>query len=100
MKTFLSITLFLLTALAAMAQTTYNYKQGYRFIRNAENSLNTKQLKQAEVFIKKAKNSNYGFCGNAWAEAHGRIDILESKILMKQKKYDQALMVLDSIDGC
>lgn len=81
-------------------QKKYNYKQGYKFIEKAENNLNNENLNKAEEFLRKAKLSNFGFCGNAWASAFGEINLIQTQIHNKRKDYDKALALLDSIDGC
>lgn len=97
MKYFILILLFI--PLLACSQD-YNYKDGYRFIKKAEKALKNDKIKKAENLLKKASNSNYGFCGNAWASAEGSIDLLKAQIANKKKNYDKALMILDSIGGC
>lgn len=82
------------------AQRRYNYKQGYRFIRKAYDNTSKGNLKRAERFLKKAKHSNYGFCGNAWISAFDRIYYIESLVCNERKQYDLSLRLLDSIDGC
>jgi len=102
MKSYSTIILILLCSLNLFGQTKYiyNYKQGYKFIRQAETNLNKDNLTKAERLIAKAKISSYGFCGNAWASAHSTIALIETQIFQKKKMYDEALSVLDSIDGC
>lgn len=46
-------------------QTKYNYVQGYKSIKKAERNVKYNNYKKASRMIAKAKNSNYGFCGNA-----------------------------------
>ena len=81
-------------------QKKYSYKQGYKFIEKAEKNLKNENLNKAEEFLRKAKLSNYGFCGNAWASAFGEINLIQTQIHNKRKDYDKALALLDSIDGC
>ncbi|MEY5047253.1 MAG: hypothetical protein RLZZ175_612 [Bacteroidota bacterium] len=81
-------------------QKKYNYKQGYKFIEKAEKKLKNEKLNKAEEFLRKAKLSNYGFCGNAWASAFGEIYLIQTQIHNKRKDYEKALALLDSIDGC
>lgn len=94
--------LFLVIACFAFGQadSKYNSQQGYHFIYKAQKKLQHGNLAKAQKFINKAKSSDYGFCGNAWASAYGQINLVEVQILIKQKNYDKALMVLDSISGC
>ncbi len=102
MKTYISFLLFLLAYINVLGQNAYkyDYKQGYKYIVKAKKNLNEGNLIKAEDFIAKAKLSNYGFCGNAWASANSRIAIIEAELLHTKKDYDKALAVLDSIQGC
>lgn len=81
-------------------QLKYNYKQGYKFIEKAGKNLNNGNLNKVEEFLGKAKLSNFGFCGNAWASAFGEINLIQTQIHNKRKDYDKALTLLDSINGC
>ncbi|WP_178985106.1 hypothetical protein [Winogradskyella helgolandensis] len=78
----------------------YDYKDGYNFISKAEKSFKKNKLKKAEEYLVKARNSNYGFCGNSWAGAYSSIELLEAQIANKKKNYDLSLKILDSINGC
>src|SRR5690606_19962464 len=40
--------------------------------------------------LQRAENSNYGFCGNAWASAFEQIAELRGLIYLNQEKYVQA----------
>ena len=94
--------LLLLACLNVSGQTVYkyDYQQGYKFIDKAEKNLRQGNLVKAEDFIAKAKISNYGFCGNAWASAHSMIAMIEVELFNTKKEYDKALVVLDSLQGC
>ena len=98
-STFLIVFLFS-TSIFGQTVYKYNYKQGYNFIKKAQKKLQNGNLSKAKKCIANAKNSNYGFCENAWIESYGRINIIEVQILNIQKKYDSALVVLDSLNGC
>lgn len=100
MKRIVTIFLICLLPISILGQSKYNYKQGYRFIRKAENKLKNGNLIKATVFIKKAQLSNYGFCGNAWASAFSRINLIQAQIYNQQKDYNKALQTLDSINEC
>jgi hypothetical protein len=102
MKIYTAFLLFLLVCINVSGQTLYKYdfKQGYKFIDKAEKNLQSGNLIKTQDFITKAKISNYGFCGNAWASAHSMIAIIEVQLLNKKKEYDMALTVLDSLQGC
>jgi hypothetical protein len=78
----------------------YDYTQGYNFIKKAEQSLKKGKLEKAEEYLANAKASNYGFCGNAWASAYSSINMVEVQVLNARKKYDKALALLDSTNGC
>lgn len=92
----------LLLGMAAFAQSKpqYSYRQGYKFIRKANANIDRGNFKRAADFISRAKQSDYGFCGNAWASAYGEIHVAECRLLQKQRKYDEALSLLDSMGGC
>ena len=102
MKTYIAFIFLLLFSINAFGQTVhkYSYKQGYGFINKAEKNLKLRNLTKVEALLAKAKNSNYGFCGNAWVSAHSRIAIIEVELLNIQKQYDKALVILDSVNGC
>jgi len=78
----------------------YNFRQGYRFINRAERNIELGLYKRADKQLAKAKESDYGFCGNAWGEAFADIYLLESQLYIQQNQYDSALAVLDSLGGC
>lgn len=102
MKTYTTFVLLLFSYMSLLGQTVYkyDYNQGYKFIGGAEKNLKQGNLAKAEDYIAKAKISDYGFCGNAWASAHSMIAIVEVKLLNTKKQYDKALSVLDSVQGC
>lgn len=81
-------------------QSKYNYKQGYKFIIKANKNLNKGNLNRTDKFLKKARQSNYGFCGNAWAGAFGLINIIQAQVFNERKEFDKSLIILDSIYGC
>ncbi|WP_412464396.1 hypothetical protein [Flavobacterium mekongense] len=81
-------------------QSKYSYKQGYKFIKNAETAIKAGNLERAERNLEKAGNSNYGFCGNAWASAESQINLLKVEIYNQRKEFDKSFSVLDSIKGC
>ncbi|MBX2948363.1 MAG: hypothetical protein KF704_03710 [Crocinitomicaceae bacterium] len=57
---------------------------GFRLIRKAENKIGRGQYERAMKLLEKADSASYGFCGNAWIDAH------ETIILNKLKIYDAA----------
>jgi hypothetical protein len=67
MKINLVILILLFCASYTFGQTkyNYNYKQGYKFIRKAEKSLQKGKFSKTDKYLKKAMESDYGFCGNA-----------------------------------
>src|SRR5689334_16520355 len=91
---------FFCLELFGQTEYRYDYKKGYEFILKAEKNFKKGNFVKAEEFISKAKNSDYGFCGNAWASAYSRIAMTEVEIFNAQKKYDVALTILDSLQGC
>jgi len=99
MKTKLQLFLFFFS-IQCIGQIAYDYKDGYEFILKAERNFKGGNIAKAEQFVEKAKKSNYGFCGNAWASAYGRINLLEARILNRKREFDKALAVLDSLNGC
>ena len=100
MKKLILILIILFLPIKFFGQLKYDYKQGYKFIKKAEKNLNQGNLIKAEEFLKKAKLSNYGFCGNAWASAEGQINLIQTQVYNKRKEFDKALNLLDSIGGC
>lgn len=93
--------IFICSQIEAIGQSAqYNYRQGYRFINRAERNIDLGLYKRAGKQLAKAKESDYGFCGNAWADAFGNIYLLESEMHTKQQQYDAALAVLDSLENC
>ena len=81
-------------------QTEYSYKQGYKFIKQAETAIKSGNLERAEKNLEKAEKSNYGFCGNAWASAESRINLLKVEIFNQRKEFEKSFSTLDSIKGC
>lgn len=93
--------IFICSQIEAIGQSAqYNYRQGYRFINRAERNIDLGLYKRAGKQLAKAKESDYGFCGNAWAAAFGNIYLLESEMHTRQQQYDKALAVLDSLENC
>lgn len=96
--------LILLVGVTAFGQTEtkykYNYKQGYRFIQKAYKKLKHQHYNKAEKLLAKASEADYGWCGNAWDDAFGSINLMSVQILIHQQKYDEALSKLDSLGGC
>lgn len=92
--------LLIAAALVFFSCTNYDYKDGYSFIANAEKAVQKNDLALAESYLEKASNSDYGFCGNSWVEARAKIDLVKVQILHKKKKYDEALLLLESSNGC
>lgn len=97
MKPFFILLIILIFPLSNFAQSRYDYKDGYRFIRKSQRKLNHRHLRAAQRFINKAKKSNYGFCGTAWMEAFDCIHLLQVKVYIQQKQYDKVLSMLDSV---
>lgn len=82
------------------SKSEYDYRDGYRFINKASRNVKLHNYKKALRMINKAKNSNYGFCGNAWAEANDKINQVEIEIFNRKKEYDKSLTLLDSMNSC
>lgn len=78
----------------------YSYNKGYVFLKKAQKQINKNNIKKAKHLTSKAKDTNYGFCGNAWAHAQSEIKLIEVQILNADKNYNQSLKVLDSINRC
>ncbi|MBU2927066.1 hypothetical protein KO515_02370 [Winogradskyella psychrotolerans] len=97
---FVILFLFFMAFFGWSQTTKYDYKDGYNFISKAEKSFKKNKIEKAEEYLVKAKNSNFGFCGNAWASAYSSIELLEAQIANKKKNYNLSLKILDSINGC
>lgn len=78
----------------------YSYKDGYRFLKNAEEKIEVGDYAKAEKLLDNAMKADYGFCGNAWYTAHDRIYKMRASIYRHRKEYDRALAMLDSVQGC
>jgi hypothetical protein len=100
MKKLIIIILIIAYPIKNFGQVKYDYNQGYIFIKKAEKTLNQGKIIEAEEFLGKAKLSNFGFCGNAWASAFGQINLIQTQVYIKRKEYDKALNPPDSIGGC
>jgi len=50
----------------------YSYKEGYSFLNKAQKQIKKGKVENAKKLIVKAKESNYGFCGNSWASANSQ----------------------------
>lgn len=81
-------------------QLSYNFKQGYKFIKRAEKEIENGNLVKAEKLLEKANKSDYGFCGNAWASAKSQINLLQVQIFNERKEFDKSFSLLDSINAC
>ncbi len=78
----------------------YDHDDGHAFIKSAREAVQQNDLALAETYLDKASNSNYGFCGNSWAGAKGNITLIQAEILNKKKKHDEALQLLEAMNGC
>lgn len=77
------------------------WSQNYNYINRAEKLINkSRNLSKAMRLLNKAQNVDYGFCGNAWAEADWSIHYLKARIYYIQEKYELAIKELNSIDNC
>jgi len=75
-------------------------QDGFDIIRMAEKKIAKGKLNRAEKLLDWAAESDYGFCGNAWMDAHELITIDRSKIYALRGKYlDAANMLNDSISN-
>lgn len=98
--------LFLFTAfcisatLNAQENISYTYTQGFKFIEKAESNIMDGNYAEADKLLEKALQADYGFCGNAWASAHGRINNLKATSLIEQGKAMDALAILEEVNGC
>ncbi len=77
----------------------YNYNQGYRFIEKAKTYLEDGEYKKAEKFLRKAKRSDFGFCGNSWMVAHKEIDRLTVELYLKEGRFEELLSFLETIES-
>ncbi|NRD22451.1 hypothetical protein HNV10_04315 [Winogradskyella litoriviva] len=101
MKLKLLILFLFFISFSGWSQTKkHDYKDGYNFISKAEKYFKKNKIIKAEEYLIKARNSNYGFCGNAWAGAFSSIQLLEAEIENKKGNHNNALKILDSINGC
>ncbi|WP_289659846.1 hypothetical protein [Flavobacterium panacagri] len=99
MKKFILIVILLISS-KDFAQSRYNYKQGSKFIEKAQTEIQKGNLSEAQMNLEKAGKSNYGFCGNAWASAESKINLLKAEIFNRKNEFDKSLSVLDSMAGC
>lgn len=74
----------------------YSYYTGGRFIRKADKNLKKGNLPRVEKLIAKAKRSHFGYCGTEALRRESEIGFIELQVLLKQKKFDKALVLLDS----
>lgn len=72
-------------------------QDGFKVIEKAEARFKKGHFKKSLLLLDKAEKMNYGFCGNAWGDAHRAIDLLRFEIYCKQEKYQYARNCLDSI---
>ena len=100
MKQILQILVLFPVIIFGQKDYKFSYKQGYDFIKKAEKQIAKNNFDNAQKLVIKAKKSNFGFCGNSWAEANSKINLIESKILNSNRKYDESLKLLESIDQC
>ncbi len=100
LNTLLILLLLFPISLFSQNHYKYSYKEGYKFLGKAQKKIDKKDFDNATKLVNKAKNSNFGFCGNAWAEAESKIKMIEVQILNNQKKIDESLAILESIGGC
>lgn len=99
-KYILILYLIIPTFIFSQKSYKYSYNEGYLFLKKAQKQINKNNIKNARILLKKAKDTNYGFCGNAWASANSEIKLIEAQILNINKNYDESLKILESIDGC
>ncbi|WP_298417301.1 hypothetical protein [uncultured Kordia sp.] len=78
----------------------FDATDGRAFIKNAQEAIQQNDLALAESYLDKASKSDYGFCGNSWAGAKGAITLIQAEILNKKKKHDEALQLLEAMNGC
>ncbi|UFH31386.1 hypothetical protein LNP04_15640 [Chryseobacterium sp. C-71] len=99
-KYILILYLIIPTFIFSQKNYKYSYNEGYLFLKKAQKQINKNNIKNARTLLNKAKDTNYGFCGNAWASANSEIKLIEAQILNINKNYDESLKILESIDGC
>lgn len=95
MKTFLTLCLLHL-CLVALGQD--HTKKGYSYMEKSQRKLAQGKLAQARDYLESARKVDF-HGGNPEATAHSRMNLIEAQILLQEKRYDDALRVLDTTHG-
>ena len=75
--------------------------QPYFHLNRAEKLIDkNKRLGWALYHLRRAEAQDYGWCGNAWAEAYWGISYNRARVYYQRGKYKKALQELDSIETC
>lgn len=85
---------FVLILFVGFATLTFS-QDGFKLIKKAEKKIQRGNYEAAMLLLEKADSANYGFCGNAWWEAHDLILIKRITIYDRQKDYQQCLNLLN-----
>ncbi|MCU7618968.1 hypothetical protein NZ698_17460 [Chryseobacterium sp. PBS4-4] len=99
-KYILFLYLIIPTIIFSQKNYKYSYNEGYLFLKKAQKQINKNSIKKAKILLDKAKDTNYGFCGNAWSSANSEIALIEAQILNINENFDESLKILELIDGC
>ena len=75
-------------------------QSGYSFIRKAKKLIDQERApKRALRLLDYAEDSDYGFCGNSYADAYWQINYLRGRLYYQQGDHDLALATLDRVLG-
>lgn len=75
--------------------------EGYNKITKAERLLKSnRKLDKVIVLLNDAKDDDYGWCGNAYAEVNWKINFLLAEVYSQKKQYSIALENIDKIKNC
>lgn len=73
-------------------------KKGYSYMEKSQRKLAQGKLTQARDYLESARKVDF-HGGNPEATAHSRMNLIEAQILLQEKRYDDALRVLDTTHG-
>ncbi|WP_264511009.1 tetratricopeptide repeat protein [Flavobacterium sp. N1719] len=73
-------------------------KKGYIYMEKSQRKLAQGKLAQARDYLESARKVDF-HGGNPEATAHSRMNLIEAQILLQEKRYDDALRVLDTTHG-
>ena len=90
--------ILLLISINIIGQSKYNYFKGQKFISKAEKNISTRKFEKALIYLSKAEQSNYGFCGSGNYSTYKIIESLKVESFLGLKKYDSILNLLNNKD--